>query len=91
MKTKTSPVDSMSYFEEPENYKALRFEIEGLMERINVVKSDFSAIAGTGMIYEQFYEQSSKIKRRLTQMVFILGEMHGYLLADDIGQNVHQK
>jgi len=91
MKKETSTGDTMaSYLDEPENYKALRSEILDLMERVMSVKSDFNEIAGTGIIYERFQEQSTQIKRELTQMIFTLGEIHGYCLADDIVENVHQ-
>lgn len=78
----------IDYVNEPKNYNDLRVKIENLMRTVNQVKKDFNEISDIDLIQEQFQERTREAKGQLSQMIYLLGEVYGYSLSDDILENV---
>lgn len=78
----------IAYVNEPKNYKDLRVKIENLMKTVNQVKKDFNEISDIDLVQEQFQERAREAKGQLSQMVYLLGEVYGYSLSDDVLENV---
>lgn len=78
----------IAYVNEPKNYNDLRVKIENLMRTVNQVKKDFNEISNIDLIQEQFQERTREAKGQLSQMIYLLGEVYGYSLSDDILENV---
>lgn len=80
--------DSTAYLGEPENYRGTRDEILSLMSTINKSKQDFDRISNIVLLQEHFHERTKEVHKQLCQAIYLLGEMYGFTMSDDIIENV---
>ena len=79
------------YENEPENYQQLRNQILNLMIKVNECKKEAANILHNDILGEQYGDDPNGIISDLNGVVRFLGEAHGFLLSDDILQNVMPK
>lgn len=80
-----------AYTDEPANYKEIRTEVESLMTAIRDCKERFKKIYSLDIVQEQFQDPALTTVGTLTQAIYLLGEIHGYMLADDVLESVHNQ
>ena len=73
---------------EPDNYKEIRTEATNLMTAIKDCKDRFKKIYNLPIVQEQFQEPGQTTLGSLNQAIYLLGEIHGYMLADDVLESV---
>lgn len=79
------------YENEPENYDQLRNQIQDLMIKVNECKKEAAKILSNDILSEEYGDDPKGIISELNGVVRFLGEAHGFLLSDDILQNVMPK
>lgn len=79
------------YENEPENYDQLRNQILDLMIKVNECKKEAANILSNDILSEEYGDDPKGIISELNGVVRFLGEAHGFLLSDDILQNVMPK
>lgn len=79
------------YENEPENYDQLRNQIQDLMIKVNKCKKEAAKILSNDILSEEYGDDPKGIISELNGVVRFLGEAHGFLLSDDILQNVMPK
>ncbi len=79
------------YENEPENYSELRKQIQDLMVKINQCKKETAKILSNDILAEEYGDDPNGIISDLNGVVRFLGEAHGFLLSDDVIQNVLPK
>lgn len=79
-----SKTNSQAYMNEPTNYKEIRNEVESLMAAIKSCKDRFKKIHVLPIVQEQFQAPGQTTLGSLNQAIYLLGEIHGYMLADDV-------
>jgi hypothetical protein len=79
------------YENEPENYDQLRNQIQDLMIKVNECKKEAAKILNNDILSEEYGDDPKGIISELNGVVRFLGEAHGFLLSDDILQNVMPK
>lgn len=84
-KNKKTPI---SYTNEPQNYQKVRGTILSLMNDIKKAKEDVKVIASLDIVVEAFQERTELLSKQLSQAIYLLGEIYGYTLSDDILENV---
>ena len=83
-----SKTNSQAYMNEPDNYKEIRTEVTNLMAAIKDCKDRFKKIHDLPIVQEQFQEPGQTTMGSLNQAIYLLGEIHGYMLADDVLESV---
>ena len=76
------------YENEPENYQQLRNQIQFLMVKINECKKEAAEILHSDILAEQYGDNPNGIISNLNGVILFLGEAHGFLLSDDVIQDV---
>lgn len=76
------------YENEPKNYSELRGQIQTLMIKVNECKKEAAQILSNDILAEQYGDDPDGIMSDLKGVVRFLGEVHGFLLSDDVIQNV---
>ena len=76
------------YENEPENYQQLRNQIQDLMIKVNECKKEAAKILHNDILGEEYGDDPNGIISDLNGVVRFLGEAHGFLLSDDVLQNV---
>ena len=76
------------YENEPENYQKLRNQIQFLMVKINECKKEAAEILHNDILAEQYGDNPNGIISNLNGVILFLGEAHGFLLSDDVIQDV---
>lgn len=89
MKKNNSCGDSL--LNEPENYSDVRVKIQSLMDKLMDCKRELKEIAEIGVIQEQFSEESQTDLGNISQVIYSLGAIYGYTLADDTLEGVLTK
>ena len=84
-----SKTNSQAYMNEPDNYKEIRTEVASLMAAIKSCKDRFKKIHDVPIVQEQFQEAGQTTLGTLNQAIYLLGEIHGYMLADDVLEAVY--
>ena len=79
------------YENEPENYDQLRNQIQDLMIKVNECKKEAAKILSNDILSEEYGDDPKGIISELNGVVRFLGEAHGFLLSDDVLQNVMPK
>lgn len=79
-----SKTNSQAYMNEPEDYKEIRNEVVSLMAAIKSCTDRFRKIHDLPIVQEQFQEPGQTTLGTLSQAIYLLGEIHGYILADDV-------
>lgn len=79
------------YENEPENYSKLRKQIQDLMVKINQCKKETAKILSNDILAEEYGDNPNGVISDLNDVVRFLGEAHGFLLSDDVLQNVMPK
>lgn len=82
---------NIPYENEPENYSELRKQIQDLMVKINQCKKETAKILSNDILAEEYGDDPNGIISDLNGVVRFLGEAHGFLLSDDVIQNVLPK
>ena len=80
-----------SLLNEPENYSDVRVKIQSLMDKLMDCKQELKEIAEIGVIQEQFSEESQTDLGNISQVIYSLGAIYGYTLADDTLEGVLTK
>lgn len=80
--------NSQAYMNEPANYKEVRKEIVSLMEAIKSCKERFKKIHDLPIVQEQFQEPGKQTVGQFNQAIYLLGEISGYMLADDVLESI---
>lgn len=80
--------NGFSYANEPVNYQEERKSILSLMRNLNKAKEDMKAISDLDIVVEQFQDRTKEAYGQLCQTVYLLGEIYGYTLSDDILEDV---
>lgn len=83
-----SKANVQAYMNEPTNYKEIRNEVTSLMTAIKNCKDRFKKINGLAIVQEQFQEPGKTTLSSLNQAIYLLGEIYGYMLADDVLETV---
>jgi hypothetical protein len=83
-----SKANVQAYMNEPKNYKEIRNEVTSLMTAIKSCKDRFKKINGLAIVQEQFQEPGETTLSSLNQAIYLLGEIYGYMLADDVLETV---
>lgn len=81
-KNKNSKV--VNYQDDPQNFEITRSNIKDVMDNAKNLLGDFKQISELDIIQERFMDRSKEITGALSQMIWTLGEMYGYCLADDV-------
>jgi hypothetical protein len=76
------------YENEPENYSKLRDQILSLMVKINECKKEAAKILNNDILAEEYGDDPNGIISDLNGVVRFLGDAHGFLLSDDVIQEV---
>ncbi len=76
------------YENEPENYSKTREQILDLMVKINECKQEVTKLLNNDILSEQYGDDPNGIISDLNGVIRFLGEAHGFLLSDDVIQNV---
>lgn len=76
------------YENEPENYQQLRNQIQDLMIKVNECKKEVAQILSNDILAEEFGDDRNKIITDLNGVVRFLGNTHGFLLFDDVINNI---
>ena len=84
-----SKTNSQAYMTEPADYKEIRNEVANLMAAIKRCKDRFKKIHDLPIVQEQFQEAGQTTLGTLNQAIYLLGEIHGYMLADDVLEAVY--
>lgn len=88
---KKNDSNPIPYENEPENYDQLRNQILDLMIKVNECKKEAANILSNDILSEEYGDDPKGIISELNGVVRFLGEAHGFLLSDDILQNVMPK
>lgn len=88
---KKNDSNPIPYDNEPENYQGLRQQIQNLMVKVNQCKKEAAKILHYDILAEQYGDDPNGIISDLNGVVRFLGEAHGFLLSDDVLQNVLPK
>ena len=80
--------NGFSYANEPANYQEARESILSLMRNLTKAKKDMKAISNLDIVVEQFQDRTKEAYGQLCQTVYLLGEIYGYTLSDDILEDV---
>lgn len=80
--------NGFSYANEPANYQEARESILNLMRNLTKAKEDMKAISNLDIVVEQFQDRTKEAYGQLFQTVYLLGEIYGYTLSDDILEDV---
>ena len=86
-----SKENTQAYENEPANYKEVRTEIESLMMAIKDCKERYAKIYSLDIVQEQFQDQALTAVGTLIDAIHLLGNIHGFMLTDDILESVHNK
>ena len=81
--------NSQAYMNEPDNYREIRIEVTNLMKALKDCKDRFKKIHDLPIVQEQFQEPGQTTLGSLSQAIYLLGEIHGYMLADDVLESVN--
>lgn len=74
--------------DEPDNYSEVREVISNLMSDVHKVRKEVANLNGSiEIVYERYGEQIKNAVIDLEQVVILLGDIYGYLLADDVLEN----
>lgn len=79
-----SKTNTQAYMTEPTDYQKIRNEVASLMAAIKSCKDRFKKIHDLPIVQEQFQEAGQTTLGTLNQAIYLLGEIHGYMLADDV-------
>lgn len=85
---RTNDNNPIPYENEPENYSKLRGQIKFLMVKINECKKEAAQILNNDILAEQYGDDPKGIISDLNGVILFLGEAHGFLLSDDVIQDV---
>ena len=73
---------------EQDNYSEVREVISNLMSDAHKVRKEVSKLNDSiEIVYERYSEQIKTAVIDLEQVVILLGDIYGYLLADDVLEN----
>ncbi len=76
------------FADEPDNYSEVREVISNLMSDAHKVRKEVSKLNDSiEIVYERYSEQIKTAVIDLEQVVILLGDIYGYLLADDVLEN----
>ena len=76
------------FADEPDNYSEVREVIFNLMSDAHKVRKEVSKLNDSIEIINECYDEPIKTAvSNLEQVVILLGDIYGYLLADDILEN----
>ena len=79
------------YENEPENYQQLRNQILDLMIKVNECKKEAANILHNDILNEQYGNDPQGTISAFNEIICFWGEAHGFLLSDDVIQNVMPK
>lgn len=90
MSNKTSP-NITAYLDEPGSYKETRNNLLNMMNSFDKLRKEFNIVANMALMQEHFRDRTMEVNEQLYQTIYLLGEMYGFTMADDIIENVELK
>ncbi len=90
MNNETLP-NTTAYLDEPDSYKETRNGLLNMMNSFDKLRKEFNTVANMALMQEHFQDRTKEINEQLCQTTYLLGEMYGFTMADDIIENVELK
>lgn len=75
---------------EPENFTEVRARIRKLMGKLTDCKNELSELSDIDLIKFEFGDKPQDNIKSIVQVLFSLGEVYGYVLANDIIDGVFE-